>query len=505
MSTLGGTTSQNTPPAARELLRLQRRMRRRSPAARPASEVLSDLYIAGLAVLMAVTMFGRPFGEVLHDAASRSTDGRAPVDLPLALAIVWALALLGGALRLLTLVGPLVRDPAEATWLLGSPVDRRGLLLPAALGLLSSCAAAGAAAALVVPGLLGIPWSDAPWWMAIGACAGVALGAATVAVQGTGRTRALRRTADGALLGAFVVLMSSVWRASQHHDQRLLNVVPDPMPRNALLGSLLGLLLIVALMGLRAVPARLARLRRTDLLAGAGLALGLRATVTALDGSFFVEILRLRLLLLRGTVPRRPLRGRGVLAVVSADARRVLRHRRAVVMVLGASPLVWAGGELYGRVGAAAAGVGLVWAGAGAAAQGLRTISRSRALARAFPMRDEVLRIAHLVLPAAVSTLAALVGVILAGRPLWWIPVLVLVSLSGVLRTAAGRPPARFDLLVAIPMGALPIDAIGALATGPDVVLLGCAPLLLGAGPLLCLLLPTTITVALVLWRRTLH
>lgn len=44
----------------------------------------------------------------------------------------------------------------------------------------------------------------------------------------------------------------------------------------------------------------------------------------------------------------------------------------------------------------------------------------------------------------------------------------------------------------------MPLGTAAALARGPDVVLLGAAPALLGAGPLLALLLPAMLLAGLV-------
>ncbi|WP_426561842.1 DUF6297 family protein [Angustibacter sp. McL0619] len=475
---------------ARAVRKHLRKTRRASSAARPVTEVLQDLYI-GLFGLVLVSVMVAPLARsALKDVVAHGGAGHVPhalvPDLGLALALVAA----GTGLRALQLIGPVICDPARATWLLASPVSRSGLLGAAAGLAVVGTALSGAVAGLAVGLLLS--------WPAVGSAVVGGLVAALLSLLATtlqGRSWGaawLRRTGDVLAALAVPVLVAGLVGVDAEP--------PSPSERTALLVALaLGLLTAGCALGLRRA---LARLRRADLVAGTGLATGLRATVTALDGSFVAETLRLRRLLERGEVGSKPLRGNGFSALAWADVRRAWRARRGWLAAIAATTLVWAADDLYGRLGAALAMVLVAWAGAGAAAAGLRTISRSPALSRALPFTDADLRAAHLVVPGAVALVIGEIGCVLASRPGWWAVIATLLAVAGVLRTAGGRPDIRWELQATSPMGALPVGAVTAYLVGPDVVVLAALPFVFGADPLLSSLLPL-LAVAVLLRRKS--
>nr|WP_284291801.1 DUF6297 family protein [Angustibacter aerolatus] len=126
----------------------------------------------------------------------------------------------------------------------------------------------------------------------------------------------------------------------------------------------------------------------------------------------------------------------------------------------------------------------LGWAAAGAAASGLRAVSRSAALARSLPFPTSDLVSAHAVLPLASAFVATAVATVLSGRPAWWAVAGALVGTAGAMRTARGRSPVR-RLQAASPVGALPVGAILSYLVGVDVVALVSVPWLAGADPAL--------------------
>lgn len=496
-------------PGPRELRRVVRGMRRTSVANRPLLETLQNLYVAFFTALLAVVLVEPTAARALSDIGQRSGGPAQTAGLAPALATALLLAALGAGVRALAVLGPLVRDPAEATWLLASPVDRRGMLGPLAVVVLAGCAAV---AALVASGCALVAGGWTPWWVLAGGTGGLAAGAAAVTTQGTGRSMGLRRLADVASVAAVVVLVTGLVGGFAHvraGDDRLgsAGFGDDGLGSGALGPQLLrfgalGVLILLAAAMTAAVPRRLARLRRAELVAGAGLALGLRATVTGLDGSFIAETLRARRLLERGTVRLRPLRGHGEWALVAADARRARRAPRPLLTAIGAVPVVWTVGEVYGRLAATAALALLAWGGATSVAGGLRAISRSPALARSLPYDDQQLRLVHCAVPALGSFAVAVLTVPLGGHPGWWVGVATLVGVSGALRTARGRSPVRWELQATSPMGALPVGAVTSYLVGIDAVALGSLPWLVGAGPALSLGLPAVVVAVLLSWNR---
>jgi hypothetical protein len=460
-------------PTARTVRQALRRARRRSGAAKPLGETLEDVYVALFGVAMLIAIGGPATSRVLRDVEARA----ASPSLTAAMVAATLLAAAGAALGALLLVGPLVRDPADATWLLSSPVRRRGLLATPALLLLTIGAVAGAVVALIASVL--VPAASIPVWCLTGAAGGVLTVGLAIVVQPRGHLRAGLRHGSTALTGAALVVLV-IGLAS---DDRLDLALPS--------GHGWALVVVApALAVLALVPPTLDRLRRQELTAGAGLALGLRATVTTLDGSFVAETLRARRLLERGLVRRRALAGQRWVALVVADVRRVSRSPRSLLVPVALVPVAWMVSRLYGDIAGATAVVLVGWAAAGASCAGLRTVSRSRSVARALPLSDVDLRAAHCMVPATAALLATTATAVLCGQPLWSLAPATACAVAGVLRTSAGRPPVKWELQTASPMGAMPVGAVMSYAVGIDVVALTALPLLIGLDPMICLTVP---------------
>ena len=475
-----------TPVTASALRRSLRRARRRSGAAKPIGDTLQDLYVAAFAVLMVAVVIAPTASRVLADAGRRT----ATPGLALTLAVAAAVAGTAAALRALTTVGPVVRDPADVTWLLASPTSRSALLAPGAALLVTVAGGIGAVLGAACGVVAGVAVTQVLAWAAGGAAVLVTTTALAVAVQrGRARNQRVRRVADAGALAALALLVVGLtgrtagWR-----------------PRAA--WPVVGGLAVLAAVSLLLVPRALPRLRRSELVAGAGLALGLRATVTALDGSFVAETLRTRRLLERAVVRRRRLAGDGLSALVAADARRVGRSPRALLGALALAPVAWALADLYGRLGAAAAVSLAAWGAAGQVAAGLRTVSRSGSVSRSLPFSDAQLRGAHAVVPGLVALVVTSAATGFTARPAWTALAAALVGTAAVLRTAAGRSPISWGVQATSPLGSLPVGAVTSYLVGLDVAVVSTVPLLLGAGPRWGLAVPALACLLLVRFNR---
>jgi hypothetical protein len=466
--------------------RAVRRARRRSGAAKPLGETLQDVYITLFAVAMLAAIVGPSTARVLRDVEERA----ASPTLAATMVAATLLAAAGAVLGALLLVGPVVRDPADVTWLLSSPVRRRGLLAPVVLVLLAAGTVIGAVVTLGASVL--VPGAHVAVWLAAGAAGGLALVSVAVVAQPRRRLRvAARRTATALTAAALVVLV--------------VGLASNRSLRFAAPGDAAWLLLpmgVLAFVMLLLVPAALDRLRRPELTAGAGLALGLRATVTTLDGSFVAETMRARRLLEHGLVRRHALAGRAWVPLVVADARRVLRSPRSLAAPLGLVPVAWMVGRLYGDVAVTAAVVLVGWATAGSTCAGLRTVARSPGVARSLPFPDSVLRGAHCVVPAAAALAVTLATCALGGQPLWVAAAATACGIAGVLRTSGGRRPVKWELQAASPMGAMPVGAVMSYVVGIDVVALTSIPLLASWDPFVCLAVPVAVALLLARQRR---
>ncbi len=475
-----------TVPAPRTLRRQARTARRRSGAARPLSQTLQDLYVAVFALAMVAVLIAPTVARVLADVSRRSTSP----TLAVTLAGCGLLAAAAAALRALATVGPVVRDPADVTWMLASPVRRGGMLAPTAVLLLGVMTVIGGLVGAGCGLVAEVGVASAAAWAGCGAALSAGVSAVAVVVQrGRGRNRTARRVADVAAVVAAAGLVAGLLG-----DTRWL-----PTGRPWLLA---GVLTVAAVAALATVPRALPRLRRSELVAGAGLALGLRATVTALDGSFVAETLRTRRLLERAVVRRRPLRGTRLTALVAADVRRVARSPRALAGAAALVPVAWTLADLYGSLGAAAAMSLAAWGAAGQVAAGLRTVSRSAATARTLPFPDSELRAAHAVVPFAVALAVTSAATALTGRPAWTALAAALVGTAAVLRTAAGRAPVNWSVQATSPVGSLPVGAVLSYLVGLDVALVTTVPLLLSAGPRLATALPLAACALLIRFNR---
>ncbi len=473
-------------PTPRLLRRQARSARRRSGAARPLSDTLQDLYVALFAIAMMAVLVAPTAARVLADVSRRSTSP----TLAVTLAAAGLLAAAAAALRALVTVGPVVRDPADVTWLLSSPVRRGGMLAPTATLLLVVMTLLGAFVGAGCGLVAEVGFDSAAAWSACGAALSAAVTAVAVVVQrGRGRGRGARRVADAAAVVAGAGLVAGL----------LGDTTWLPTGRPWLVA---GALAVAAVAAVAAVPRSLPRLRRSELVAGAGLALGLRATVTALDGSFVAETLRTRRLLERAVVRRRPMVGTRLFALVAADALRTSRSPRALAGAAALVPVAWTLADLYGSLGAAAAMSLAAWGAAGQVAAGLRAVSRSAATARTLPFPDNELRAAHAVVPFVVALAVTSAATALTERPAWTAVAAALVGTAAVLRTAAGRPPVNWAVQATSPVGSLPVGALLSYLVGLDVALVVTVPLLLSAGPRIGLGLPLVACALLIRFNR---
>ena len=143
---------------ARAVRRQLRKARRASVAARPVTEVLQDLYV-GLFGMRAGLRDGGAAGP--RRAAGRRRPRRGGSRRRTRWCPPWAwrsaLVCVGHRPARAQPVGPVVCDPARATWLLASPVSRAGLLGAAAGAALAGTAVVGASCGLAVGLLLAWP------------------------------------------------------------------------------------------------------------------------------------------------------------------------------------------------------------------------------------------------------------------------------------------------------------------------------------------------------------
>uniref|UniRef100_UPI0028E203EE DUF6297 family protein n=1 Tax=uncultured Cellulomonas sp. TaxID=189682 RepID=UPI0028E203EE len=118
-------------PSARSI----RRFTTQAANARGGASVgalLSSVYYAVISIAISIGL-ALGFAQAMRASLPGAPEVEAPLTLSLAtLVVVIVVALAGALLSLAGRLGPVGAGGAEAAWWLGLPVDRRGLLRPAA-------------------------------------------------------------------------------------------------------------------------------------------------------------------------------------------------------------------------------------------------------------------------------------------------------------------------------------------------------------------------------------
>ena len=398
--------------------------------------------------------------------------------------LLLVLAVVGGLLGLAGRLGPVGLGGGGAAWWLPLPVDRRGLLRPSVLAWPAGAAATGTVLTPLALVVLGTPatLADVLSWAALGgAVCGLLVALATLVQEhGAGRgSRVVAVAGDLVLLGAALTVGAMALLAPVRSALALPagSLVP---PADALLVGAGGL-------AVAAIGATLVGERRAGLLPGARLraqgSVGDRARAAVLS----LDLRELGRALAVGptSAHRRSLRRVPVGAarvLVLSDVLLLARTPRAAVQVSVAALL-----------GAAASGTGLLGGGlplaagwvltgfwaASSAAGGARNADLVPATDRALPLSARHVRLLRGVVPllgAVVWTVVVLGGqAARTGDPAWLglVPAWAVVLAAAALRSAY-RPPPRFRVTAASPMGGVP--STGGAFQGLDVVLAATLP-----------------------------
>ncbi|HEX5332318.1 MAG TPA: DUF6297 family protein [Cellulomonas sp.] len=445
-------------------------------------ELLGDVYYVVITTAIGIGMALGIAGQLRASlpAGEPATAGTSSLSLP-GLVLVLVVGLAGVLLSLAGRLGPVGSAAAEATWWLGLPVDRRGLLRPSARRLPLLAAVVGAVVFGVLDGgLLG----DHHGGQVVVAALAAGLASATLVLAASlAQTFDVRRGATS-LVGDLVLAAAPVLA--------VLGVVlgwhPAGLPAIPV-WSLAGLVVVVAGLAvvvdrrLHHIPSRSLRVSGSvaSQAAGAVVSMDSRELGRALTDSAAAPRRRrsARFGLVRGPVS----------ALISADAAVLLRSVRHLVQVVVAAlvpVLVGAVPQLAGRLGFA---IALVVAGSvamTATGEGARRAEMSPILDRLLPLAAREVRRLRMAVPGIVMLVWSLVafGAVgaWAGDLTSWLTLGVVSTpvWAGAAVRAAYRPaPDWGGALVSTPMGALPAGVTMVLARGPDVVVLGLVPVLI--------------------------
>ncbi|WP_026403845.1 DUF6297 family protein [Actinomadura rifamycini] len=409
--------------AARGYLRAHRR----------TSAGWTDWYTRAAVALFAAALLGGSLGSVLPSAARDVDPSQAGAGLAL-VALAYA-----GFLTLARRFGPVALPAADASWLLLSPLPRRGVLARSAAALLVLALAAGAVLGVALLAVLGLP-GDAP-----AALAGAVLPAVAATVGG----------AAAAVLA----------QASPPWDTGLQALIAGSTAAAA------------AALLLGAGPGREVRAAVADATPAAGPALAVAGAVAA------ALLLRLAWRAL-DRVPARSI----------LDASTRTGHVTAATVGLDPAALTWIAEEAHWRgrtlrsrpwPARAARPAALAWIDWRRLARrpGLLCALLASAAGPALGVAPRAALAARSVLPLLLGgawLTLALAAPSIADGTAWWAfgPAAAPALAAGALRMARRRPVDHAMPTLDTPFGSVPTGPVLWAATGLDVAALGCAPLL---------------------------
>lgn len=438
------------------------------------SDLLGDVYYVVLVVAVGVGVALGIAGRLRSTSQVRGGDGSLDVaSLVLPLLVVGLGTLLSFAGRL----GPVGVGGAEATWWLGLPGDRRGLLRPAARRLpLVGALIAAVVVAVMDAGLL----ADSPSHVISAGVAAAGIAATIVLVAGLAQSWGVRRKSV-ALAGDVVVMLTIAGCAASVAAGRGLGTTPSAQWPFAV-GA-------VVLAGAAAflLDSRLNTMRARDLRESGSVAAHAAGAITSLDSRELGRALTDSTVRVRR---RRAVQPRWVVgptsAIITADLWVLLRsgRRLATIVVACCLPLIVYNvpklATTFGMIVVTVISGAIV---ATTSAEGARRAEMTPALDRLLPVDAATIRRLRMVVPALVAavwsvpvylTLASWVG----GGAEWLALGLTTVPVwAGAAVRSAYRPaPDWGESLVSTPAGALPVGAATVIARGPDIVVLGHLP-----------------------------
>jgi len=389
-------------------------------------------------LLLAVfVLAGFPVQVIIGLGAGRAAGVTAamPAALTVGVAVLLAALLLTVAMAL----GPVRGSPAEYTWVLGGPVDRRSELTPrwlrtlAGTGVLGTALAAlGAAAGGADPVTL---------WLTVVVGAGLGVGVAAGATGLQGRTAGVRRAVQAGTTAVGVVLVGLAVLLIRR------GATPAIPGWVAPVGAPLAVLLAVwtVVWGWRTIPA----LDRLALTAGNALFTAGGAAVLFMDPALLGDVLaQRRFSQMRIERSRSFPAGRRRALLAAEWVRAVRNHRAAGIFVSALLVPYVAAAVVPARWLPVVALLSAVPAVSPFGA-GLRKVCQSAALRRMLGGTDSALKMLHLVVPAVAAVLFTLAAAPAMPADRWialaFTPIGVLTNLW--LRATA--KPMEFDGLVA--------------------------------------------------------
>ncbi len=462
---------------------------RKGRATRTIWDMITDGYVMIFSLVVIVAMIVSGIMSVQQSAAGCSTSGCLTARGLLPWLVLSALVVAGVSVS--RIFGPVIASAAEGFWLLDAPVRRSRLLKRRLWAVVIGAGLIGVLLGGGITMMTGLSWASIATWAAAVGLAAAAVVALAAIEQAAERTTVLAVVQALIAVVATAVLLAMIAVAS---DWISLPIDPGHTEEFGIVVlAMAGVLAIVF-----SVFARrsLHNVRRARLVSGGDLLSGMQGAMFALDFGLMRDIVVNRRWLSRGHVNPAKGRSSGRNALIWREIERVARNPRNVLVLLISAVVPYALlslglGNLTPAVSAIVLMVVMV-----PFFDSLRVLTRTRGLARAFPMSTSELNGAMTMVPAGLAILWA----IAAG------PAFVLIGPDAVTPTALGEGMMKGLItaiagyiaamrwvtaksadysspMVATGFGAMPPGLMFNLMRGFDVIALITLPVLVGWSP----------------------
>ena len=460
---------------------------RRGRTTRNIWQALGDAYVLLFSLAIILAMLISLIVQAQGQAAGCSSSGCQAARNVLPLAVVTAV--MGFALAVSRIFGPVLASAAEGFWLFDAPVDRSRFLRKRLRIAEIVSLVGGAIAGALVSALSGLSGRAIIAWTVATGLSAAALVAFAAAEQGAERVRTVRVLQSVAMVLAGLLLLALVSTATGWYPMSISAELSVLIAWSVVAGA--ALVLIVALV---VANGRLNSIRRARLMSGGSLVSGMQGAAFALDFALIRDILQEREAVERGQVRATRGRGMGLHALVWRDVQRLLRFPKPLVTLAATIVVPYALQALgLGRLTSPLSALVLV-AAMVPFFTSLRVLSRTKGLMRMMPFTTSQVRTAASIVPAilalvwALATIPAFHGIGDAARMDWFHAVLyALVTAAagfiGAIRWVSAKPADYSTPMVATQAGAMPPSLMFNLLRGLDMVALITIWLVLGLSP----------------------
>lgn len=471
---------------------------RKGRATRSIWSVLTDGYVAVFSGVIVIAMVVSAIRSAQNQAAGCTSEGcgTARELVPwLVVAACWAAVLAASRI-----FGPVIASAAEGFWLLDAPLRRSAVLARRMWGMIVGAGLAGAGLGALVTALTGLPGSSITAWTVAAGVTTAGWMAFAAAQQGAEGDRLVRlaQLLVGAL--AVAVLVIVIATASGWFTVDLATVLST---RIAWAVAAVGLVLCVVASLL--ARSRLGNVGRARLVSGGELVSGMQGAAFALDFALMRDILIERRCQLRGHVRAIRGRGKGTRALIWRDVRRLRRNPAPLVGLVIAAIVPYALSSLGVLALAPLVSSLVLLVVIVPFFDSMRVLSRTKGLARLFPVSDSELRDAVLVVPGvlaflwAVAVTPAFVLGLGGTQPdvhqgLWYGLIAAMGAVLGAMRWVSAKSADYSAPMVATGAGAVPPGLMFNMVRGLDMVVLVSFPVVMNWSPII------SVVIAIIAW-----